>query len=72
VWDLRILEFSRSGEEKLKVAYNPLKLKRDGIRLDRVGRVGNSDGMGQGIRITGEEPRDLIDLYPIDPTLHGT
>ena len=72
MWDRRILEFSRSGEGKFKIAYNVLKLQRDGIRVDRVCRVSNLDGMGQGSRILCEKMWDLVDLYPIDPTLHGT
>ena len=39
--------------------------------MDRVGRVGNADGMGRGSGILREETWDLVDLYPIDPALHG-
>ena len=44
----------------------------DGIGMDWVGRAGNADGMGRGSRILCEETWNLIDLYPIDPTLHQT
>jgi hypothetical protein len=62
----------RGWEGILKVAYNALKLQRDGIRVDSVGWICNPDGMGQGSGILREELGYLVNLHPIDPALHGT
>jgi hypothetical protein len=43
VGDVIILVLSRGREGIIKIAYNTLKLQRDGIRVDIIGRVSNQD-----------------------------